>query len=497
MSTSSTPRRPGGHRPGTPASTPLATIVVRTAAPRPRLRVAIRTPARAEAFPRKRGAGYNGWAMGDQTRTYRVKLYPSRQAHHLLDDTMADQARLYNAALEHRREAWRKGRNSVSFVDQSRELTGVRQDDPRFAALNRTIQVGTLRRLDKAYKAFFRRVKAGEKPGYPRFKSARRWHTLICDNNVQARSMVKVGDSGNGTLRIKGLPPLPFKGNRELPPLEQLVELRVVRTARRVVAHLVYTQQVEDTTPPASPQSPVGVDLGVHSLLALSDGTTIGGLRDDRRRERRLRRRVSRARLGSRSRRKKVKALSRETQKRSERRAGRLHEVSRALVNTHDFIAMEDLAVANMTRSAKGTTEAPGRNVRAKSGLNRSILAQGWGVLTAQIRYKAESAGVGFVVVPPHHTSQECSGCGAIVQKALSVRVHRCTICGLTLDRDVNAALNVLRRGLLAYGDGGNQAVAPAARSSSTETTAQPMAARSGRRRKPRAQATGGPPAKG
>ena len=427
-----------------------------------------------------------------------MKLYPSRKAHHRLDDALTDQARLYNAALEHRREAWRKGRNGVSFVDQSKELTGIRQDDPRFAALHRTIQVGTLRRLDKAYKAFFRRVKAGEKPGFPRFKAARRWHTLICDNNVQARTMVKVGESGKGVLRIKGLPPLPFKGNRELPALEHLVELRVVRTARRVVAHLVYTQEVADTPPPASPSAPVGVDLGVHSLLALSDGSTIAGLKDDRRRERRLRRRVSRARLGSRSRRKRVVALSRETQRRSDRKAGRLHEVSRGLVNSHDFIAMEDLAVANMTRSARGTAEEPGRNVQAKAGLNRSILAQGWGMLTAQIRYKAESAGVGFVVVPPHHTSQECSGCGAIVQKALSVRVHRCTICGLTLDRDVNAALNVLRRGLLAYGDGGNQAVAPAARSSSTETTAQPMAARSGRRRKPRAQATGGsPPAKG
>ena len=101
-----------------------------------------------------------------------------------------------------------------------------------------------------------------------------------------------------------------------------------------------------------------------------------------------------------------------------------------------------------MTRSAKGTIEKPGTNVKAKSGLNRSILEQGWSDLTAKMAYKAEERGIHLVKVDPKNTSQECSGCGVVVKKGLSIRTHTCPQCGLTLDRDVNAARNILERGL-------------------------------------------------
>ena len=418
--------------------------------------------------------------MGSLTRTYRVKLYPSRRAHEALDAQFAAQARLYNAALEHRRGAYRRARETVNFAMQCKELTGVREDDPDFASVHRTIQVATLRRLDRAYQAFFRRLKNGENPGFPRFKSARRWRTLVCDNNVQSRQMVKVGDRGKGWIRIKGLPSMEFKSHRQLPAIENLMELRVVRTAHRVEAQLVFTTEADLPPCPLIPSAPVGIDLGVKSVVALSDGEVIEGLKDDRRRTRRLQRKVSRANKGSLSRHKKVHALSRERERQTARRKGWLHELSAGLVSRYDFIAMEDLAIQNMTRSAKGTVEEPGRNVRAKAGLNRSILEQGWGDLVNKIQYKAESAGVGFIQVAPQNTSQECSGCRTLVPKSLSERIHRCPSCGLTLNRDVNAARNVLRRGLMARVNGGKQAVAPAARLS-TEAIGP------GRRRKPTA----------
>ena len=418
--------------------------------------------------------------MGSLTRTYRVKLYPSRRAHEALDAQFVAQARLYNAALEHRREAYRRARETVNFAMQCRELTGVREDDPDFASVHRTIQVATLRRLDRAYQAFFRRVKGGDNPGFPRFKSAKRWRTLVCDNNVQARHMVRIGERGNGWIRIKGLPSMEFKPHRDLPPIENLMELRVVRNARRVEAQLVFTTETDIPSPPADPAAPVGIDLGVRSVVALSDGAIIPGFSEDRRRSRRLQRKVSRAKKGSHSRQKKVQLLAKERRRQSERRGGRLHEISADIVRRYDFIAMEDLVIDNMTRSAKGTVEEPGHNVQAKAGLNRSILEQGWGYLATRIQYKAESAGVGFIQVAPRNTSQECSGCQALVPKALSERIHRCPSCGLTLDRDVNAARNVLRRGLLACANGGKQAVASAARLS-TEASGP------GRRRKPSA----------
>ena len=397
-------------------------------------------------------------------RTYKVKLYPSRKAHQRLDEVLRAQCRLYNAALEHRRWAWKMAGETISFVNQSKELTAVRADDADAAAIHRTIQVGTLRRLDRAYQAFFRRVKAGEKPGFPRFKSSRRFRTLVCDNNVQARHMVKVNNLGKGWIRIKGLRPMLFRTKRELPPISDLVELRVCRTPRRVVAHLVFTSEIEVPAPPRSPERPVGIDLGVRSHVAMSDGTIVPGRREDRRRVRRLQRKVARAKRGSNSRRKKVATLAREKQRQAEARKGFTHELSAEIVRRYDFIAVEDLTIRNLVRSARGTVENPGRNVSAKSGLNRSISEQAWGDLVSKVAYKAESAGVLVVEVDPRNTSQVCSGCGELVPKALRVRTHDCPYCGLILDRDVNAARNVLRRGLLAHVTGGKPAGAQVAR---------------------------------
>ena len=403
------------------------------------------------------------------TRTYTETLRLTRKGHERLNEVLRDQCRLYNAALEHRRWAWKMAGDTVTLAAQSRELTAVRGDDPEAAAVHRTIQIGTLRRLDRAYQAFFRRVKAGDKPGFPRFKSSRRFRTLVCDNNVQVRHMVKIDDRGKGWIRVKGLCPMGFRAHRELPPISDLVELRICRTPRRVVAHLVFTSNVEVPVPTEAPERPVGIDLGVRSQVAFSDGQVVPGRREDRRRVRRLQRRVSRANRGSHSRRKKVATLAKEKQRQAEARKGWSHELSANIVSRYDFIALEDLTVKNMVRSAKGTVEEPGRNVRAKAGLNRSIHEQAWGDLAGKLGYKAESAGVPLVQVDPRNTSQECSGCGVLVPKALSVRTHQCSHCGLTLDRDVNAARNVLRRGLMVHAAGGKPAGAQVARES-TET---------------------------
>ena len=266
------------------------------------------------------------------TRTYRVKLYLSKAAHVALDDQLRAQARLYNAALEERRWAYKMAGESVTFVLQSRELTQVRVDDPEYAAVHRTIQVATLRRLDRAFQNFFRRVKKGEKPGYPRFKSSRRWRSLVCDNNIQARSMVKLGDNGKGKVRIKGLPPMEFRCKRELPPIDNLVELRVIKPARRVEAQLVFTTEAEDPEPVRHPERPVGVDVGINAVVALSDGSMVPGRNEDRRRTRRLQRRLSRAKKGGHNRRKRVTALAKHRQRQGEARKGWAHEISAGLV---------------------------------------------------------------------------------------------------------------------------------------------------------------------
>ena len=247
-----------------------------------------------------------------------------------------------------------------------------------------------------------------------------------------------------------------FRCKRELPPIDNLVELRVIKSARRVEAQLVFTTEAEDPEPVRHPERPVGVDVGINAVVALSDGSMVPGRNEDWRRTRRLQRRVSRAKKGGHNRRKRVTALAKHRQRQGEARKGWAHEISAGLVKRYDFIAVEDLGIKNMVRSASGTVEDPGSNVKAKAGLNRSIQEQAWGDLIAKIAYKAASAGVRLVAVDPRNTCQACSGCGALVPKALSVRVHHCPDCGLTLDRDVNAARNILRRGLEAHAAGGN-----------------------------------------
>ena len=408
------------------------------------------------------------------TRTYKVKLRPAKRAHERLDEVLRDNCRLYNAALEHRRWAWKMGQTSISLYDQSRELTQVRADDQAFGDVHRTIQVGTLRRLDKAFDAFFRRVKSGDAPGFPRFRSSRRFRSLTIDNNVQARGMLKLRDGGKGFLRIKGLPRLPFRCRRELPETEHLAEIRIVRTPRRVEAHLVYRMQTEVPQPPANPQNGVGLDMGIHEQVTTSNGRTWPGYVKNTRRLKRLQRRVSRAKRGSNGRRKKVLALAREADRLTAQRQGWAHELSATLVNGgHDLIAAEALQIKDMLE--RRSDELP-RQVEAR--INRGINQQAWGDLLQKIEYKAESAGIRFEGVDPAYTTQDCSRCGTRVPKAIGTEVHHCASCGLKIGRRVNAALNVLRLGL-AQAAGGNLAGAQEARLSTAPDGA-------GLRRKPR-----------
>ena len=200
----------------------------------------------------------------------------------------------------------------------------------------------------------------------------------------------------------------------------------------------------EDADPLEPSTEAVGIDLGVNSRLALSDGTLVDGRRPDRRKERRLRRAVSRSRRGSARRAKRVARLARETHCNQVRNRNAVHEITTSLVRSYGRIAVEALQVPNMTRSAKGTAEEPGKQVGAKRALNRRILDQTWGELIRQLTYQAGWAGREFATVHPAYTSQDCSNCGARTPQE-HYRVHRCTACGAPpLDRDVNAARNVL-----------------------------------------------------
>ncbi len=365
-------------------------------------------------------------------RTYKCRVKLSRAGHERLGDIFAMSAELYNAGLESRIDCYRKTGENRSLYDQYKELVQVRAELPEFEAVSSIVFRGVLSRLDKAYKSFFRRVKAKEKAGFPRFKSRRRWRTI--EINDQCWRMLK-REGNKLVLKVKGLPRIEVKPSRELPSDSMLKAIRITRKpARREVA-LSYELPTPEVK---SVSNPVGIDMGISNRLTLSNGETVEKREIDRKKLIRLQRSVSRKVKGSNNRRKAVSLLAKEWQRVSDKERDYLHRLTSEIARMYDFIAVEKLRTKNMLRDGD---------------LAKSIQEQTWGRFIMLLNEKAESAGVKMVGVNPKGTSQECSSCGATVKKDLSVRTHKCD-CGYEADRDVNAAINILHRGLASIAGG-------------------------------------------
>ena len=369
-----------------------------------------------------------------RTTTHTAKL--SRSTHEHLNDFLNQQTLLWNCALEERRNAYEKCGVSITKFDQMKSLTSVRADDGWFSGYHLKSQRSILMRLDKAFLNFFRRVKNGEKPGFPKFKSGRRKvRSFETDsfNIKRNKSWLAVSVKGIGKFRFKG----------ELQGRVKMV--RIVKTARRVKIQLITELPAADRV--VDERAPIGIDLGIESVVALSNGVVVEGESLDSRKEKlnkkkHLQRKVARAKRGSNSRKKAMLQLSKECQRLKEKEHGRLHELSARIIKEFSSnLILEDLNIHSMTKKGKR---------KSRKGLNRSMLEQKWGGLMHMLSYKAESAGGMLLKVPPHYTSQTCSVCfeKPKVKIGLKERTYRCGHCGHEEYRDVNAAKNILRAGL-------------------------------------------------
>jgi putative transposase len=358
--------------------------------------------------------------------TFKYRLLPRQKQHRALEAICESQRQLYNAALEERVGCYRVTGKGRTYYDQSKALTELRQD-PEFSNIPVNIQRWTLRRLDEAYQAFFRRVKVrGERAGFPRFRGKGRWDSFGFREFDGALLRGK-------RLYFKGMPGgLLVHLHRPLP--EGRVCSCVFR--RDVKGWTVCFQvRVPRKEIPATGKQ-VGIDVGLTHLATLSTGETIPNPRTARRAERELRRRqraLSRCQKGSNRRRKVRKQVTRLHAKVANARTTYLHQISSRLVKDYDLIGVEKLNVAGL----------------ASSVLAKSVHDASWGRLGEMLAYKAAWAGRQLVKVDARNTSQACSGCGVLVRKELSERRHCCPACGLELDRDHNAALNVLRRAVV------------------------------------------------
>lgn len=354
---------------------------------------------------------------------YKFRMYPNRQQEAQLELTLNSCRHLYNVALADRKNAYEVEGISRSYEDQAAMLVAEKKDGNFKAVFSQVLQ-DVLRRLDKSFKAFFRRVKNGEKPGYPRFKGVG-WYKSFTYPQVGFKlDCSKLTLSKIGSIRI-------FK-HREVEG-----KIKTCTIKRDLLGHWYATlvSEIEDV-PTVEPKTVIGVDVGLKSLVALSNGETIEYPRYYVKAEKKLalaQRNLSRKKKGSANRRKakaKVAKISNDVQN---HRDEFLHQVSRKIVDSADLIVFENLNISGMLKNHH---------------LAKHIQDHSWGKLIQFTQSKAAKAGKVIELVDARYTSQKCSQCGIIVPKTLADRTHFCPNCGLEMDRDINASLNIRTLGL-------------------------------------------------
>jgi putative transposase len=357
-------------------------------------------------------------------RAYVYKLRPNRSQTAKLEETLETCRRLYNDALAERKESWEAERKGIGFAAQCASLTQRKKSSGYLQSVHSQVLQNVLRRVDRSFQNFFRRCKAGEKPGYPRFKG-RGWYDSFCYPQYGNGAKLK-----DGRLALSKVGHIRVFRDRELEGKPKTTT--IIRKADGWYVSVVC--EVEPEPLPKTGES-VGVDVGITHFAALSTGETVENPRCYRRAERRLakaQRRVSRRKKGSKRREKAKTLLGKVHQKVARSRRDRAHKTAKNLVARFDRIAVEDLNVSGMAKNRP---------------LAKAISDSGWTQFIQILSDKAEKAGRELAKVNPRNTSQTCSGCGELVRKSLATRWHSCPHCSCELDRDHNAAINIHTRG--------------------------------------------------
>jgi putative transposase len=360
-------------------------------------------------------------------KTYKYKLKPTPEQERELGRVLGLCRWLYNTALEQRVIAWQRARVSVSRYQQEAELKDIRAAMPEYAAIHSHVLQDVLARLDKTYQAFFRRVKAGEKAGFPRYQGRDRWHSFTYKEFGHGAML------DNGFLVLSKIDRITIRWSR---PIEGTPKTVTISREADGWYACFSCANVPGQPLPATGQE-TGIDLGLEAFATLSDGTRIfhpGWYRKAERALKTAQRRVSRRQKGSNRRRKAVKLLAKADQKVRRQRQDFHHKTALTLVQQNDTLYHEDLQVRNMVKNHH---------------LAKTISDAGWREFLTILSHKAACAGRKVVAVHPAYTSQTCSGYGRTAWKGLSVRWHRCPYedCGVSLHRDHNAAKNIERAG--------------------------------------------------
>ena len=357
-------------------------------------------------------------------KAYLYRLYPTEEQAALVQQQLDVAREVYNACLLERREAYRMAGVTLNYYAQANQLKAIRRDRADVAAVNFSMLQAICRRAQRAYETFFRRIKAGQPAGFPRFKSYLRFNSITFPSYGDG---CKLKD---GRLYIQGVGLLKVKLHRPVGGTIKTVTLK--RVGQRW--YVVIVCEVAIVPLPATGQA-VGIDLGLASFLMTDTGKPVEHpqpLREAQARLRRAQRSLARKKRGSHRRTKQRQRVARLHEKIANVRRDFQHQTAHKLLQAFDIICHEDLAIKNMVRN---------------HALARSISDAAWGQFIAILVGKAEGAGRQTIAVNPRDTSQTCV-CGEPVPKDLSERWHHCPRCGLSLPRDQVSAMLIKRLGL-------------------------------------------------
>jgi len=359
-------------------------------------------------------------------KVFRFKLKPTKAQITKLNEQLELCRWVYNETLAMRKNAYEQEERSVSYFESKRMLPIWKESKPELSTVHSQVLQDVVLRVNLAFRAFFRRIQSGEEdPGYPRFKGKSRYDSI---------SYPQSGFSIDGNkLWLSKIGEVKFWMHR---PIEGFVKRLTIRRSSTKKWYVSFLVEESINHPLAPSQKVVGIDMGIMNFAVLSDGEFVENPKFLLTDEEKLK--VSQSKRdklpkGSTERRKATKAVNHLYERVTNRRDNFAQQISREWVNRYGLICFEDLNIINMVKN---------------HNLAKSILDAAWNKLVKYTSYKAVDAGRRVVLVNPANTSQMCSGCGQIVKKDLSVRVHDCPYCGLSIDRDLNASKNILRLGL-------------------------------------------------
>ena len=360
--------------------------------------------------------------------TFKYRLHPSKSQRTKLMQTLELCRSVYNETLATRKSTWEQEHRTLSLYDTNKLLPTWKQEHPELKGVYSQVLQNVQERVDLAFKAFFRRLKAGEKPGYPRFRGVG-WYDSFTFKQFGFELL------GNG-LFLSKIGVVKVVLHR---PIQGRIKTLTIRRDAVGNWYACFACEAQEEHLPSSDLA-IGIDMGLESFATLSNGVKVENprfLRLDEKELAKAQRKLSQAEKGTPERAKRRKSVQHIHERIVNRRNDFAHQLSRAWVDRYGMIAFEKLNSKNMLQN---------------HCLAKSISDAAWNQLIQYTTYKAENAGRVVVLVDPCNTSKQCSGCGTMVEKSLADRVHTCPVCGLVMDRDENAANNILRLGLESLG---------------------------------------------